>query len=149
MKDFMMKISFFSFFWKRNQDNSPVLFTSGSFYIAFFHKMVDCNRQCSHRNRHCFGHCRHILGFLYTDCFHNMHIIYWYIFIFWCDQCSFFNIKNIFKQSHQNIIHCFIWIHASLLRFLTPGRSLSVFVIFYYSVSLFEAQSIFTLIFLT
>ena len=108
MENLMMEKCPFPLLRERNQHHTPVFFTSRPLYISLFDKMVDCNRQSPCRNRYRFRNRRHVFRLLYADCFHNMHVIYRYIFIFGCDQCPLFNIQNIFKQFYQHTVYSFV-----------------------------------------
>ena len=123
-------VCFLSGLCQRNQDDSTVLLASHTLNISLFHKIVDCNRQCSHCYVQNFSHSGHIFLLPDTHGIYNVHIINRNILIFRCDQRPFFQVQNLIKQIDQHIIDCLIMIHPVTSLFPINAAFIIHYIIF-------------------
>src|SRR5699024_12361554 len=98
MKFHMVCIGLPAFLCKRDKDYSPVLLTPLSVYISLFYQAVNSNGKGSYSNRHDLRYRRHVLRFLLTNRFNNMHIINRNILKFWSNQCFRSEERRVVKH---------------------------------------------------
>ena len=89
----------------QGQQHHPFVFCAADTgYISLFHQIIDRSGQGSHRDRHSFRHCGHVLWLFHPNGIDDMHVVDGYLLKTSGDQRLMLHIQNLVKQHHQQIV---------------------------------------------